>query len=228
LSLVFKFMLLQQVAGRISRFCPILAAPLAIVALQGQAHAIINVNIFEDGPNLKVVTSGSLSQFGTPSGLPNRSCGASGALRGQFAAAGSLVCTGNDVSMNVYSVTGPPGWGGTGDLIGANSVQGPSFELIGSSFTLGYPGTMLLDPNYTLGSQIFSTAIFNNTTLASNGYTGNGLVGTWTIIGSNESVNVFVGTSAVPGPLPLLGAGAGLAWSRRLRRRIASSKTIPS
>lgn len=153
-------MLLQQVAGRISRFCPILAAPLAIVALQGQAHAIINVNIFEDGPNLKVVTSGSLSQFGTPSGLPNRSCGASGALRGQFAAAGSLVCTGNDVSMNVYSVTGPPGWGGTGDLIGANSVQGPSFELIGSSFTLGYPGTMLLDPNYTLGSQIFSTAIY--------------------------------------------------------------------
>ena len=130
--------------------------------------------------------------------------------------------------MNVYSVTGPAGWGGTGDLIGANSVQGPSFELIGSSFTLGYPGTMLIDPSYTLGSQIFSTATFNNTTLASKGYTGNGLVGTWMINGSNESVNVFVGTSSVPGPLSLLGAGAGLAWSRRLRRRIASSKTIQS
>jgi hypothetical protein len=33
----------------------------------------------------------------------------------------------------------------------------------------------------------------------------------------------FFAPSPVPGPLPLLGAGAGLAWSRRLRQRLASS-----
>jgi hypothetical protein len=33
----------------------------------------------------------------------------------------------------------------------------------------------------------------------------------------------FFAPSPVPGPLPLLGAGAALAWSRRLRQRLASS-----
>jgi hypothetical protein len=33
----------------------------------------------------------------------------------------------------------------------------------------------------------------------------------------------FFAPSPVPGPLPLLGAGAALGWSRRLRQRLASS-----
>jgi hypothetical protein len=211
---------------RFSRMTPLLAAPLALMMLQGQANAVLNVRILEDGPNLKVITEGSLSQFGTLSVLPSRSCGANGALRGQFSL-GSLVCTGNDTTMSVYSVTGPAGWGGTSDLIGANSVSGLSFELIGSSFTLGYPSTMLIDPSYTLGSQLLSTAVFNNKSLASIGLTSQGLVGTWTINGSTEAINVYVGTAPVPSPLPLLGAGASLGWSRQLRRRIASSRSTP-
>jgi hypothetical protein len=34
-------------------------------------------------------------------------------------------------------------------------------------------------------------------------------------------------TAAVPGPLPLLGAGAAFGWSRRLRRRIAAPLSTP-
>lgn len=209
---------------------PLAAAPIALMLLQGQAKAIINVTIFEDGSNLKVVAEGTLSQFGTPSTLPARSCGASGALRGQFASAGSLLCTGVDTSMSVFSVTGPAGWGGNANLIGASSVEGKSFELIGSSFTLGYAGTMLIDPSYTLGSQLRSTATFNNRTLASAGLTTQGLAGTWTINGSSESINVYIGLPKVPAPLSLLGAGACFGWSRRLRRRITSRcvKTSPN
>ena len=33
--------------------------------------------------------------------------------------------------------------------------------------------------------------------------------------------------SPVPGPLPVLGAGAALAWSRKLRRRISASSARP-
>jgi MYXO-CTERM domain-containing protein len=31
------------------------------------------------------------------------------------------------------------------------------------------------------------------------------------------------GNASVPGPLPMLGVGAGFAWSRRLRNRIRKS-----
>ncbi|MFN9644370.1 MAG: hypothetical protein ACK6BG_04445 [Cyanobacteriota bacterium] len=45
--------------------------------------------------------------------------------------------------------------------------------------------------------------------------------------GSTLGINLagsFVTYTFVPGPLPILGAGAAFSWSRRLRRRI--SKTV--
>ena len=43
-----------------------------------------------------------------------------------------------------------------------------------------------------------------------------------TTFGGGE-IRGFFAPSPVPGPLPLLGAGAALGWSRRLRQRLASS-----
>lgn len=43
------------------RLVPMLAAPATLLLSQGQAMAILNVNIFDDGPNLKISVSGSLS-----------------------------------------------------------------------------------------------------------------------------------------------------------------------
>jgi hypothetical protein len=42
-------------------------------------------------------------------------------------------------------------------------------------------------------------------------------------IGSREQVKPPSAPSSVPGPLPLLGAGAAFGWSRRLRRRVKAS-----
>ncbi|MFN9610686.1 MAG: hypothetical protein ACK546_00810 [bacterium] len=47
-----------------------------------------------------------------------------------------------------------------------------------------------------------------------------GTIGTWTLVGTGDTVNVNV----VPGPLPLFGAGAAFGFSRRLRQRIQRSE----
>jgi len=109
-------------------------------------------------------------------------------------------------------------------LIGANSFSG---ILTGVN-----PTEFLIDSSYTSGTQIFSSATFNGTTLASLGITTTGLIGTWTITGTSESIFAVIGapgapSAAVPGPLPLFGAGAAFGWSRRLRKRIAAPLITP-
>ena len=45
----------------LKRVSPLVVAPAALLLSQGQAHAVLNVNIFDDGPNLKVTVTGSIS-----------------------------------------------------------------------------------------------------------------------------------------------------------------------
>lgn len=81
----------------------------------------------------------------------------------------------------------------------------------------------IFDSSYVLGTPIISSATFNGKTLADFGLTpSSGLLGTWTLDGTSESINVRV-FNPVPGPLPVLGAGAAFGFSRRLRRRINAS-----
>lgn len=203
---------------------------------QGQAKAILNVNIFDDGPNLKMTVTGSITGSPGNAKTDRGFCGSDGVLSGQSA----LLCTGPSAPSptNLYSISGPAGFGGNGDLTPATSVDGFTFMLIPSSFGNGlsfYSSTYQLDDFYTLGQPFLSSATFNDTNLASQGFTVTGLVGTWTINGTSESINVCIGsgpcasdpTSSVPGPLPLFGAGAAFGWSRKLRKRIAAPLSTP-
>jgi MYXO-CTERM domain-containing protein len=117
-----------------------------------------------------------------------------------------------------------------------SSVQGLNFQLYPSSYNTGsytnptydaYKSTYTIDTAYVLGQDFFSSATFNGRSLASEGFTVNGLVGTWSIIGTSEVINVYVGAASVPGPLPLLGVGAAFGWSRRLRKRIVTPLITP-
>lgn len=204
---------------------PLLAAPAALLLSQGQAKAILNVNIFDDGPNLKITVQGSLTQLGSI--LGGGQCGHDGYLSGQFGAFPSLLCTGPTANAPLYAISGPAGYGGDGDLVGASSVSGFTFRFAPSSYS-GDPG-IRVDTSYTLGQPFSSSAIFNGKSLASEGFTSTGLVGTWAINGTSESINVFIGPAAasVPGPLPMLGVGAAFGWSRRLRKRIATPLSTP-
>lgn len=103
----------------------------------------------------------------------------------------------------------PASWSSIGFTAASDSIGNP-LSLNAST------GQVQFDSNYTLGSLIFSSAIFNNKTLADLGITSIGTLGTYTLAGTNETIVV----KATPGPLPLLGAGAAFGMSRRLRRRI--------
>jgi hypothetical protein len=57
---------------------------------------------------------------------------------------------------------------------------------------------------------IVSSATFSSSTLAGLGFTiSSGLIGTWTLADTLDTINVVLGPpAAVPGPLPLFGAAA--------------------
>jgi MYXO-CTERM domain-containing protein len=215
----------------------LLAAPAALLLSQGQAKAVLNVNIFDDGPNLKVTVNGSISGSpGISKGIG--ACGTNGFLSGQFSFPQSSLCSGPSTFSNIYLISGPAGYGGNGILFGADSVTDFGFRLNPSSWVGGsgfFSSTYQLGDTYVLGTPYSSSATFNGKSLASEGFTATGLVGTWTIDGTSESINVCIGSgpcasdpsSSVPGPLPLLGAGAAFGWSRRLRKRIATPLITP-
>jgi len=99
-------------------------------------------------------------------------------------------------------------------------------------------GSQILALNSPAGGERFSEAVFNGKSLADFGITTSGLLGTWTLqpadgsdpYTANDTINLIAGppSAAVPGPLPLLGAGAAFGWSRRLRKRIAAPLITPS
>lgn len=200
---------------------------------QDQAKAVLNVNIFESGPNLKITVTGSIApgNAGSSAAQPSN-CFVNGSLTGEFNPTDpSVLCSGIDAVSTYGDITGPSGWGGTGYFSPASSVTGKSFQLFPSSYNTGtafdpnfeqYKNTYALDPSYILGQPFFSSATFNGASLASLGFTTPGLIGTWTIDGTTESINVYVAPPA-PGPLPLLGAGAAFGWTRRLRKRTSSA-----
>ncbi len=204
------------VGRRLKRLAPLLAAPLPFLLGQDEAKAILTYNIFESGGNVVVQTSGSLNLAGATTGSP-ASCVDNGAVFSSIA----QICTGALGTLPAYLISGPTNFSSAGGIIQfpASSVSGISAKLFGLA------STFYLDSSYSSGAPIVSSATFNGKTLASFGFTQtSGVLGTWTLNGTSESIQVVLAApaSAVPGHLPLLGAGAAFGWSRKLRRRIGA------
>jgi hypothetical protein len=211
---------MPRFAQRYNRLAPLVAAPAALLLSQGQAKAVLTYNIFESAGAVIVQTSGSLDLTGATSS-PDNSCGVDGAIASSFA----VICTGPDIgSIPAYAISGPTSFIGTAFLVGGSNVSGIVTAFSGSA------GAFVIDPAYNFADPIVSSATFNGTTLASLGFTTSGLIGTWSLTGTSESIQVVLGNppaAAVPGPLPLLGIGAAFGWSRRLRKRIAAPLITP-
>jgi len=203
---------LRTLAQRCRRLSPLLAAPAALLLTQGEAKAILTYNIFESAGNVVVQASGSLDLTGATT-AGNNDCQSNGYLF----SAGGLICTGTSTSSPLYVISGPSTFDGSVGVAPADSVSGIYTGLDGRNSVFG------IDPTYVSGTPILSSATFNWTNLADLGFTTTGLIGTWTLSNS-ETINAVIGAppAAVPGPLPLLGAGAAFGWSRRLRKRIAA------
>ena len=131
-----------------------------------------------------------------------------------------IICTGASKSLNGYPITGPASFGEGGPRP-ADSVSGSlATALVANRF-------FFIEPDYISGSPIVSSAIFSETTLSGLGIHASGLLGTWTLAGTLDTIEVRTGQppiAAVPGPLPLFGVAAALAYSRRLRRRVSLSR----
>jgi hypothetical protein len=199
----------------------LLAAPAALLLNQGQAKAVLTYNIFESGGNVVVQTNGSLNLTGSQTNGSNY-CGLNGAIISRDA----VICTGTDPGSptNALRIAGPSRFNGPVSRFPATSVSGMFTALYGRT------NQLILDPAYISNAPIVSSATFNGTTLAGLGFTTTGLIGTWSLTGTSETIKVFIGnpaSAAVPGPLPLLGAGAAFGWSRRLRKRIAAPLITP-
>lgn len=215
---------LRFLVNHFKRLSPLLTAPAALLLSQGQAKAVLTYNIFESGGNVVVQTSGSLNLTGSRTNGSNNCGGAIGGIASSIA----VTCTGTTYAaiIGALRISGPGNFDGTVYRYPATSVSGIFTALIGANSQL------LLDSAYVSNTPIVSSATFNGTTLASLGFTTTGLIGTWTLDGTAETIQVFLGPpsptgAAVPGPLPLLGAGAAFGWSRRLRRRIAAPLITP-
>jgi MYXO-CTERM domain-containing protein len=83
-------------------------------------------------------------------------------------------------------------------------------------------GQIQFDKNYVLNAPIFSSALFSTKLLVDLGITSFGILGTYTLDGTSETITVQASPAppTVPGPLPLVGVGAAFGMSRRLRQRI--------
>ena len=211
---------LRTLAHHCKRLSPLLAAPTALLLSQDQAKAVLTYNIFESGGNVVVQTNGSLNLTGAQAnGTWN--CGSDGFISSSFA----RVCTGpNNLASQGYAILGPDNYNGSVFEGPASSVSGIFTQLF------GWFNTFSIDPAYVSATPIVSSATYNGTTLAGLGFTTTGLIGTWSLVGTSETINVFLGdpvSAAVPGPVPLLGAGFAFGWSRRLRKRIAAPLITP-
>jgi hypothetical protein len=84
-----------------------------------------------------------------------------------------------------------------------------------------------IDEDYFSPDPIDSEAIWYGKSLADIGLssTPSGVLGSWTVLSSDDTITLSLINNPVPGPLPILGAGAAFGFSRRLRRRINASQT---
>ena len=132
---------LRTLAKRCKRFTPLLAAPAALLLIQGEAKAILTYNIFESAGNVVVQTSGSLDLTGATS-IGTTSCGGNGFIRSSSA----TICTGPDLLSPYFTITGPSSFNGSAVIGPASSVTGLTTLLNGLSnfflLTLHIPPTL--------------------------------------------------------------------------------------
>jgi hypothetical protein len=210
----------RTLAKHSKRFTPLLAAPAALLLGQEQAKAVLTYNIFESAGNVVVQTSGSLNLTGATVGPQPET---EGCTPGGITSSVAAICTGLRNNIRQYVISGPPTFNGS-VARGASSVSGVNTIIV------GIVNSFAIDSTYVSTTPIVSSATFNGQTLANLGFTTTGLIGTWSLTGTSETIQLFLGNppaAAVPGPLPLFGAGAAFGWSRRLRKRIATPLSTP-
>ena len=180
----------------------------------GDTKAILVFELIEQGPNVKLKISGNLTGISsnTTSNTP-----ASARIRPNQGIISTAVFQGAG-----YRLSGPQQTFGTGGLFNLSSYSGDGVFL--NPFGTFAPlRTLTLANGYVQGSPISGTGIINNTSHAGLGISTIGTIATWGIGNAGDTIQIK--TSKVPAPLPVLGAAACFAASRRLRARVRASSS---
>lgn len=205
-----------QMIGKMFKWLlPVSALALAATAAldAGVAQAILVFEFLEQGSDVRLNVSGSLT------GLP-------------ASPYPSSACYGNSVRPNTirilacvdgqyYPVTNGP------SAIGTSTDYSTLVGYVGTPLFMAYDELVL--SSYSEGDPITGTGLLTGQSFSSlglNSTTPGALLGSWTIGTDSIEVRIGGGGAAVPGPLPLLGAAAAFAHSRRLRARLRAG-TVP-
>jgi len=183
----------------------LLAATACTVISAGDADAVLVYELIQQGSDVTLNVSGSLT------GLPT---GASASRTGpSLIGPGLAIIASGSFAGTTYTTSGPTNFGSGGPNLISYS---------GDPFSFAFGTSLLLSSTYGQGSPITGSGLISGQTLASLGLSStSGLLGTWTV--GSDSIEVWAGAkpaATVPGPLPLFGAGVAFAYSRRLRARV--------
>ncbi len=196
---------------------PLLLSDLALTASAGlsagNAQALLLVEFFEQGADARVDVSGSLTGLPAPLTTGVAACFGSRVRTSPF-----NVLAGCVNNANEYSITGPTSIGSNTSYINLSGYAGDDFFIPGSTlaFAAYIEGDTIVGSGLLLG-QSFSSLGLNSTTPGD-------LLASWTI--GTDTIEARIGSGVpVPGPLPLFGAAAAFAHSRRLRARLRAGSS---
>jgi hypothetical protein len=184
------------------------------------ANAVLTFNIIEQTNGITIEGSGSIKLPGINLGNDNNILTA----RINNGSTTGTIISGDPANKGLaYKVLGPNTFGATTSAV-ATSTSGDRIFFRANLNRLGLPN------GYVTEAALFTTAFYEDLTLDDLGFAPevSGLVGTWDVVNDDDDAEVFdqvqLFVTPVPGPLPILGAGAAFGFSRRLRRRISNSK----
>lgn len=196
-----------------------LAAGLALLlAHPPQPAQALTVTMLEVGNDVVVSGSGSLNLSALSGPIADYSPGPF-----LYPTASSFLL-GSASGIDVYfgDITFPANFGTGSGVLGSGSGEpfGP-VQLI-----FGFGQEIWVPSGYLSGGPLDASAIFQGETLASLGVNPGIYSWTWGTGADADDLTLHVEQSIppVPGPLPLLGAGAAFGWSRRLRKRCLQAR----
>lgn len=196
----------------------VVAIPACAVFHAGSAKAVLVYELIEQGSDVQVKLSGSLS------GLPAAT--SSGYGFSSFQPNYGMISFGAFGSANSYTISGPSNFGTGGALTITGVTSGVTKVGLASA---GSPDGLFLSNSYVQGDPLTASGLITGKTLSTLGLSStSGLVASWTV--GSDSIELWAGAkpaaspAAAPGPLPLLGAGAAFGYSRRLRSRLRGGR----
>jgi hypothetical protein len=193
----------------------IAALPVWATFHANSAKAVLIYELIEQGSNVKVEQSGSLS------GIASALYGPDGTGIGNVFDPSSALISFDlvGISGDRYLISGPSNFGTGGTRFMSSGCVEPSIRTVLS----GGDNYLQFLNSYVEGNPITASCLITGRSLATLGLNAtSGLLGTWTI--GSDSIEVWAGakpaSAPVPAPLPLMGAGTAFAFSRRLRARL--------